>query len=267
MAALFALLIVVLVPVFARGEDGIDISGVWNSAWGPTDMHLKPNGDGTYAVTGSWNQGPGHVGKITGGTWNPTARTLSISYYTPWDKTSGHGDFTMHPNNLELNGTWGQKNAHGTWHLARPAGYALQYLDGKTHAAPPAVAPASTAAAAGGKGMFDISGNWNSNFGLVTLNLTPVNKANYTVSGSWNQGGGKIGQISNGKYFLVGQNMNTVWTPVLRFSYHQPWDNSTGTASFQVVGGGTQLIGNYKQNNAAGGWTLTRPAGVVPKRF
>jgi hypothetical protein len=97
---------------------------------------------------------------------------------------------------------------------------------------------------------FNLAGFWKSEWGAVTIQVA----ANDSVSGSWVQKTG-TGVLQKGVFDpLAG---------TLAFSMFQPWDNSTGTASFTLSQDGSALKGTWrlKRMNGSedhGPWTLTR---------
>ncbi len=96
------------------------------------------------------------------------------------------------------------------------------------HGAPPVVAQSSTE-------------TWDSNWGTVTIT--------YGGTGSWDQGGGKIGQITSSR-----------WDPAamsLTFTYHQSWNQMTGQALLTLSDDGMTLYGTWAQkpDGSSGGWT------------
>jgi hypothetical protein len=76
----------------------------------------------------------------------------------------------------------------------------------------------------------DISGTWGSDWGPVTLK-TGTNGA---VTGSWEQGESKHGQITGGSFDMSSGR--------LQFWFYQPWNNETGSASLQLSGNWDEVL-------------------------
>ncbi len=91
----------------------------------------------------------------------------------------------------------------------------------------------------------DISGTWKSDYGPVTLRLHRG-----MITGSWNQGTGRIGKIVSGTF--------NAQTGTLTFSYSQDWNKQKGTATLKLSTDGQRLTGIWKQPSGSGAWTLTR---------
>lgn len=91
----------------------------------------------------------------------------------------------------------------------------------------------------------DISGTWKSAYGPVTLRVH-----NGGVTGSWNQGRGKIGKIVSGAYQPQAR--------TLTFKYYQDWNKQNGSAALKLSGDGKRLTGTWKQPSGSGVWTLKR---------
>ena len=101
-----------------------------------------------------------------------------------------------------------------------------------------------------------IGGTWESNFGVVTLQLgTPGANRLVSVSGFWIQGDGKQGTIKNGTFDPA--------SGVLEFSYSQPWNNTEGSARFTLAPDGKILKGTWKQPSGQGDWTMQRSTGLT----
>lgn len=95
-----------------------------------------------------------------------------------------------------------------------------------------------------------IKGTWQSDWGEVVFNSD--------LTGRWNQGGGRIGRIKDGKY--------DPRTRKLIFHYYQSWNDMYGTAIMKLSEDGNQLLGTWKQqrlssslgSGGSGSWTMTR---------
>lgn len=94
-----------------------------------------------------------------------------------------------------------------------------------------------------------ISGNWESNWGPVQLNVGKT-----SISGSWEQGGDGIGQITGGSF-----NVNT---NILSYTYSQPWNKKTGKVTLVLSETPTryQLIGSWQHDDgsANGSWSMKK---------
>lgn len=110
------------------------------------------------------------------------------------------------------------------------------------------LAPAS--AAADMDVVLQIAGAWRSNWGTVVFNVSGAQGSQVFLTGFWQQGPGKTGQITRGLYDAAnGQ---------LSFSYYQSWGNLQGTASFSLSPDGQMFMGGYQQPNEQGEWRLYR---------
>ena len=99
------------------------IAGVWDSNFGPvTFKHRNVDEDlGAVKLTGSWEQGEGKHGKITGGRFNPSKGTVEIEYVETWSEVEGTAVFELSADGLTLTGTYDQPGAKGAWVLSRLA--------------------------------------------------------------------------------------------------------------------------------------------------
>jgi hypothetical protein len=94
-----------------------DISGLWQSDWGPVTLHVDANGD----VTGSWDQGKGTPGTIKSGHFDAKSRHLDITFYQPWNNENGTAALDLSDDGLKLAGTWKHSSGSGTWTMTRGA--------------------------------------------------------------------------------------------------------------------------------------------------
>jgi alpha-tubulin suppressor-like RCC1 family protein len=103
-----------------------------------------------------------------------------------------------------------------------------------------------------------VAGTWRSNHGSVTLLHAPsVNGQPVVVTGSWDQGGGRIGEIRGGSF--------TPASGALEFRYYQPWNSATGIGRFNISADGTMLIGTYAQDGGtSGAWNMELVARATP---
>ncbi|MEQ8168586.1 MAG: hypothetical protein ABRQ38_06790 [Candidatus Eremiobacterota bacterium] len=97
-----------------------------------------------------------------------------------------------------------------------------------------------------------VAGKWQSDWGTVTLkHKAIVDNKKVSVTGFWEQGKDKIGQIKGGTF--------NPSTSTLTFSYYQSWNNVYGTATFTLSSNGKILSGEWVQDNGnSGEWTLIR---------
>jgi hypothetical protein len=104
----------------APRAEGPDLNGTWESSYGPvTLVHDAVSGDDPVEVTGSWLQGPDKEGEITGGTFDPKAGTLEITYTETWSDVEGTATFELSEDGSTLEGSYEQENSRGEWILAR----------------------------------------------------------------------------------------------------------------------------------------------------
>jgi hypothetical protein len=105
------------------------------------------------------------------------------------------------------------------------------------------------------QGGVDLSGQWSSNWGPVLLQHNQTG-----VSGTWLQPAGMgacpatspgcLGQFTGGAF--------DVGTGVLTVAYYQSWNDTTGSATFQLSADGTTLTGSWTQPDASDNWVLRR---------
>lgn len=106
----------------------------------------------------------------------------------------------------------------------------------------------------------DVSGAWTSDWGTVYLEKGGRNAdGTQSVSGYWDQGAGKRGQITKGHYMPN--------EGKLIFKYYQPWNQTSGSAKFAMNGTGTSLNGTYTQPNMSGNWNMSRASAPAEKRI
>jgi hypothetical protein len=239
----------------------MDISGSWLSEWGNTDIQLSPLGDGSYSVTGGWDQGWNKRAIFQNGRYVPSTRTVTVNYVMPWKPGMiGTAIFVVSGNGQQMVGNWRQPDGNGKWTLSRAPGYDVGYMNRR----------------GGGwdrngrdwdrngrrwdqrRGLADISGDWNSNLGPVSLDVDKSWNGLYSVKGSWTQGfGGKSIRIRDGVY-------RANPTPTLTFQYQSRMTGAIGNATFTLNNSGTQLSGSYNEGGRTGNWVMTRNGGFVP---
>ncbi len=103
-----------------------------------------------------------------------------------------------------------------------------------------------------------IEGNWESEFGALTLKATPIADGTFKVAGFWLDESGK-GVIQSGNFdpvkgrFLI--------------AYCQTWDQVKGQAEFKLSHDKRVFNGTYKQGEGVtGAWELKRPSNWRPAR-
>jgi hypothetical protein len=105
------------------------------------------------------------------------------------------------------------------------------------------------------QGGVDLSGQWSSNWGAVLLQHGQTG-----VTGTWLQPAGMgacpttspgcLGEFTGGAF--------DVGTGVLTLAYYQSWNNTTGSATFQLSTDGKTLTGTWTQPDASDSWVLQR---------
>jgi hypothetical protein len=92
---------------------------------------------------------------------------------------------------------------------------------------------------------------WDSTYGPVTLEHDAVAGSDAVkVTGSWVQGPGKEGKITDGTFDPK--------AGTLEITYTETWSGTAGTASFKLSEDGDTLDGSYEQPDSRGAWILTR---------
>ena len=94
------------------------ITGMWRSDWGDVELFISEA-----SVTGSWNQGEGSQGIITGGTFSTRANILHFTYTQPWNKQHGYANLVLTESLLgyTLSGPWhnNENGGGGTWTMTK----------------------------------------------------------------------------------------------------------------------------------------------------
>ena len=116
-------------------------------------------------------------------------------------------------------------------------------------------APFAPARAAQLQGGIDLSGSWSSNWGDVLLQHSQVG-----VSGTWAQPAGVgacpatapscLGQFTSGAF--------DAGTRVLTLAYYQSWNNTNGSATFQLSADGNTLTGTFTEPGSSDVWVMQR---------
>lgn len=108
-----------------RGSIAQEITGIWTSNYG--DVSFTGSNS---KLGGSWNQGSGKQGVITGGSYDPRTRKLVFYYRQDWNKKYGRADLNLEGSgaSARLNGNWkqwpfgkseSQANESGRWTMSR----------------------------------------------------------------------------------------------------------------------------------------------------
>ncbi len=226
----------------------VDISGPWNSNFGPVDLKvLGKDADGLIIVSGSWRNA-GNVGEIIYGRFAPatTGGVLKIEYYVPSRQIYGYGEFKLATDNSTLTGQYYEADQSGNWNLNRGRGYKTAMLGD--------LPTLSKGISTRSDKINNPSGTWNSSFGVVELtgvSLGPV----MTLKGKFTKSDGKVGEIPTASFTRVPGGA------ILKFDYTAPWNNRKGTATFHTdkYVANRQLIGSYNESGSTGTWILTRP--------
>jgi hypothetical protein len=108
------------------GEPGVGpvekkmIDGVWDSNWGPVTIRCGVEDSEWVPITGSWVQGPGRIGVITSGTFDPVNGVLEFAFDEPWHNQSGTAELRLSADGKTLRGTWKfTRGGGGTWTMTR----------------------------------------------------------------------------------------------------------------------------------------------------
>jgi hypothetical protein len=97
------------------------VAGTWQSDWGPVTIEHGPlGGDKSVTVTGSWIEGEGKRGVITGGNYDPRNGKLDVLIEEPWIRQRGAARFQLSEDGKALRGTWELNDGEkGDWTLLR----------------------------------------------------------------------------------------------------------------------------------------------------
>jgi len=111
-------------------------------------------------------------------------------------------------------------------------------------------------AAAADAPMTDVSGSWNSSFGVVNLKVEGQDAdGQAVVSGSWHNGAA---------YIVYGRFQPRTVGSALTLEYYVPARKHYGYAEFKLDVTRTVLTGKYYETAETGDWVLSRPNGVRP---
>lgn len=104
--------------------------------------------------------------------------------------------------------------------------------------------------------LIDMSGAWQSSFGVVNLKVEGKDSdGNEVVSGSWNNGAA---------YIVYGRYIPRTVGGALVMEYYVPARKHYGYAEFKLDVTNTVLTGKYYETEQTGDWTLSRPRGFRP---
>ena len=121
---------------------------------------------------------------------------------------------------------------------------------------PNGIAGAIKPAAAAEAPLIDVSGAWQSNFGVVNLKVEGKdNDGNEVISGSWNNGAA---------YIVYGRYIPRTVGGALVMEYYVPARKHYGFAEFKFDATNTVLNGKYYETSQSGDWTLSRTRGFRP---
>jgi hypothetical protein len=96
-----------------------------------------------------------------------------------------------------------------------------------------------------------VAGDWGSTFGPVTLVHDELGGDEpVTVTGTWQQGPDKTGEITSGTFNPA--------KGTLKIKYTELWSGVKGNASFTLSEDGDTLDGSYEQQDVRGAWVLSR---------
>ncbi len=226
----------------------VDISGRWNSQFGPVQLNMDGKDvDGEAIVSGSWTNA-NTIGQFVNGRFKTTTAggALRSAYYLPAQHVYGFAEFKLDPTKTVLKGSYNQVGQTGTWVLTREKGFAPKMVTNlalKSDAKKPATA------------LNNIIGKWDSDFGLVELESTGYSRG-VLLRGKFTRRDGKVGKIDSGMFMK-----DPMSKGVVKLEYSAAWNNSKGTAQFYPDPNvpDLQLVGSYTQPNETGKWVLSRP--------
>jgi hypothetical protein len=225
--------------ILATTPSTVSLAGKWQSEWGVVEFDSN--------LTGRWNQGGGQIGQITSGSYDPKTRKLVFQYYQSWNNMDGTGTFTLSEDGNRLSGTWSQQ-PRGSNRLGSGGSGGWTMTRDKTSPQAIGTSPQKPTTC---KANVSLAGEWQSDWGLVNFNSN--------LTGSWNQGGGQIGQIKDGSYDPK--------KCELVFHYYQSWNDMDGTTTLTLSEDGNRLAGSWIQqrrgsdrigSGGSGGWIMTR---------
>jgi outer membrane protein OmpA-like peptidoglycan-associated protein len=101
-------------------EGMIDISGPWESDYGPVNLRIVRVVDGKAYLVGSWKQGK-NTGTIVDGVFD--GASIVMNYYVPWSICYGKWVLNIDPNHKQFLGKYQQRNDTGSWNMVRPPNY------------------------------------------------------------------------------------------------------------------------------------------------
>jgi hypothetical protein len=231
------------------------IEGNWVSNYGlvTLECHEPEGGVGPWRVTGSWGTPETKKGLIDSGTFDPLTNVLEFTYteffkafhadgeldhegrafavdlYESVSVVSGSARFLL-DDNERLAGIWSLADSRsGPWAMHRSGADSRE------------IQTASFAS---------VAGLWQSDFGEVTLDHSPVSDLRpVAVSGRWEGVAGR-GEI------LEGSLDPTIG--VLKFSYRDKTRDLNGTCSMILSKDGYTMAGVWQDAGSQGTWTMRR---------
>ena len=226
-----------------------DISGTWNSSFGPVTLKVEGlDSDGQAVISGSWHQG---ATKIVFGRFQPrtVGSALSMEYYVPAMKHYGYAEFKLDVTRTVLTGKYYETDQTGDWVLTRPAGFRPSTLGKLNTITDLGQNKRSTV-------LTNVVGAWDSTFGLVELESSGYSLG-VLLKGKFTRPDGKVGKIVSGTFVRDPKG------GLLKIQYATPWNNRTGSGTFRPDShiANRQLLGIYEENGEKGQWVLSRPLG------
>ena len=235
---LFLLGLALIVGLFPHVAEG-SIAGVWDSDFGPvTIQHGSTEGYNVVPFSGFWWQGKGKKGSIGNGRYNVFTGQITLEYYMPWNNTSGTAVWQLSSNGRSMTGSYRQPSGEGAWNLVRTNKRVQAPTSSGGYQNPPI-------------SFINVNGNWNSEFGPVTIShgTSTAVDGMVGVKGSWIQDG-KVGTIIGGEYYVTQRKIHA--------AYFMPWNKLTGDVWWVVAANGRSMTGTYTQQGKKGSWKLWR---------
>jgi CubicO group peptidase (beta-lactamase class C family) len=206
------------------------IAGVWESPWGVVTLQTAPVSGQTFlSVSGFYAHAHDQTGLIKSGMFDPARGQLNFALEEPWwdNDTKGNATLQLAADGKKFEGGYVKTNKDG----GHDAGL-LSMTRGRDRARKPA----------------DITGIWDSPWGLITLRSTPAAGRKRFVHGSYDSitGANRRGLIQSGTFDQT--------TGVLEFALEEPWwgNQTKGHALLTLDDAGNRLQGRYLKTNQDG---------------
>ncbi len=104
----------------AIAKSQFDVSGFWNTDWGPMQINATPVTGGTYSISGYWMQGD-ERGEIKSGTYDPNTGSIRFHFSMPTINQQGDATLKLSPEGRSVSGTYIQNNQDPVnLHMNRP---------------------------------------------------------------------------------------------------------------------------------------------------